>query len=553
MKLGTKLILAAVVSISVTVATGLLIQRKVIRDQGIELTRNTMRAAVLAAENVRQSVSTMNQRKAFDQVAMLAELKSGTPLRSSTLYRTIPVVAAWEAIQDVSKAEGFEFRVPKRQARNPANNPTPEEEAILKYLESGTQEEYFQVDAGRNEIVFARPIALTADCLACHGDPANSPTRDGKDAVGFQMEGWKVGDIHGAFVLKARLDRVDAVVQAGMGTNLAWMVPVSLVIGLGFHLLGRRLIVRPLTAIARVIGDGSDHVSLAAGQVSTAGHALAEGAGQQAAALEETSASLEEISSMVKRNAASAAKAKDWSGEARAAADAGASEVEHLKQAMDSIKASNDDVAGILKDIDEIAFQTNILALNAAVEAARAGEAGAGFAVVADAVRNLAQRSATAAKDTAAKIDQAIERSRQGMVVNDRVAETLRAISEKVRGVDEKIVEIANASKEQSTGVEQVCQAVHHMDAVTQGNAASAEESAAAAQDLNGQAGALRRVVADLVAIVGSSSDTATEPPQDPPASDPDGGSRDVSRAPKARGASIRNGAAARKVAQVHH
>lgn len=503
MRLSSKLIAAAVVSLSVTVATGLLLQRKVIRDQGIESTRNTMRAAVLAAENVRESVSAMNKRHAFDQPAMLAELKSGTPLRSSTLYRTIPVVAAWEAIQDVSKKEGFEFRVPKRKARNPANNPTPEEEAILKYLESGKEEEYFQVDKARNQIVYARPIALTADCLACHGNPADSPTGDGKDLVGFAMEGWKVGEIHGAFVLKARLDRVDHVVKAGMETNLAWMLPLALVIGIGFHLLSRRMIVDPLTHIADVIGEGSSQLSLAAGQVSSAGHALAEGASQQAAAPEETSASLEAITSMVKRNAASAAKAKEWSGEARTSADAGAAEVDHMKEAMDAIKASSDDVAKILKDIDEIAFQTNILALNTAVEAARAGEAGAGFAVVAEAVRSLAQRSAKAARETADKIDEVIERSKQGIAVSDRVAEVLRSIIEKARGVDDQIAEIANASKEQSMGVEQVSQAVHHMDVVTQGKAASAEESASAAEELNSQAAALRDVVEDLLVIVG--------------------------------------------------
>jgi methyl-accepting chemotaxis protein len=260
--------------------------------------------------------------------------------------------------------------------------------------------------------------------------------------------------------------------------------------------------------MANVIGDGSNQVSLAAGQVSSAGHSLADGTSQQAAALQETSASLEEITSMVKRNAESAQKAKQLSSETRAAADASASQMERMKQAMNEIATSSGDVGKIVRSIDEIAFQTNLLALNAAVEAARAGEAGAGFAIVADEVRSLAKRSAQAAKETAAKIETAIHKSQQGVEVSGAVAGSLQEIIGKARGVDDLVGEIAQASKEQAQGVSQVTTAVHQMDSVVQSNAASAEESASAAEELNSQAVTQKRIVGELLALVGGGAET---------------------------------------------
>ena len=170
-----------------------------------------------------------------------------------------------------------------------------------------------------------------------------------------------------------------------------------------------------LHRISDTLGSGADQVSAAATQVSSASQTLAKGASEQAAALEETSASLEEISSMTKRNAEAAEQANQLANQTRSAAEIGAKDVESLTHAMAEMKSSSDNIAKIVKSIDEIAFQTNILALNAAVEAARAGEAGAGFAVVADEVRALAQRSATAAKETTDRIADSIDKSERGV------------------------------------------------------------------------------------------------------------------------------------------
>jgi len=183
-----------------------------------------------------------------------------------------------------------------------------------------------------------------------------------------------------------------------------------------------------------------------------------------------------------------------------------------MAAAMKEIKTSGDDIAKIIKTIDEIAFQTNILALNAAVEAARAGEAGMGFAVVADEVRNLAQRAARSAKETSAKIENSVTKTAQGVHISEKVAQSLKEIIVKVREVDELAAGVASASKEQSHGISQVNVAVAQMDQVTQSNAASAEESASAAEELNAQAASLKESVAGLLQLIGGAPSGETTP-----------------------------------------
>ena len=265
--------------------------------------------------------------------------------------------------------------------------------------------------------------------------------------------------------------------------------------------LGRKLSDPLRTCIdsMQAVGQG---VASGASQVALVSNTLANGVNQQATSLQETSASLEEIASMIKINARSAHGAMELTGQTRAAAEAGAQDMENMNQAMDAIKSSSDNVAKIIKTIDEIAFQTNLLALNAAVEAARAGEAGMGFAVVADEVRNLAQRSAQAAKETADKIEEAIERSTNGVRICVKVGDSLRGIVDKARQVDELVAEISNASQEQSQGIEQIQTAVEHMDQVTQMNAASLQDCSSAAKELNAQTDTLHGSVLALASLL---------------------------------------------------
>ncbi len=281
------------------------------------------------------------------------------------------------------------------------------------------------------------------------------------------------------------------------------VVLVGFVLGISSAVFITRGITHSLKRIVSSLDEGADQVASAAGQVSSSSQSLAEGASEQAASLEETGASLEEVASMTKRNAEGAQRAKTLSTQTREAADTGAADMDAMRVAMDEIKASSNAVSKIIKSIDEIAFQTNILALNAAVEAARAGEAGMGFAVVAEEVRSLAHRSAQSAKETAAKIEDAIAKSDHGVRISGKVALSLGEIVAKAREVDTLVGEIATASLEQTQGIDQVNLAVGQMDKVTQSNASSAEETAAASEELNSQSVAMRENVRSLLLLIG--------------------------------------------------
>jgi methyl-accepting chemotaxis protein len=209
------------------------------------------------------------------------------------------------------------------------------------------------------------------------------------------------------------------------------------------------------------------------------------------------------MSGVTRRNAESAQNASQLARSARRAVDAGAASMTGMVAAMSGIKASSSEIAKIIKTIDEIAFQTNILALNAAVEAARAGEAGLGFAVVAEEVRALAQRSASAARETAGKIEAALAKSDEGARISGEVSTLLTQVVDQVRRMDDLVGEIATASREQSQGIEQVATAVSKMDGIVQANAAGAEESASAAQELSTQAGEVQNLVSTLRELVG--------------------------------------------------
>ena len=212
---------------------------------------------------------------------------------------------------------------------------------------------------------------------------------------------------------------------------------------------------------------------------------------------------------MTQQNAGNAAQAKFLMAEVNAVVRRIDGHMGDMAAAIQEVTKSSEETGTIVKSIDEIAFQTNLLALNAAVEAARAGEAGAGFAVVADEVRNLAQRSAVAAKETAGKIEGAITKTALGVQLSDKVAKTLQEIVTKARQVDELVAEVANASKEQTQGIDQLNTAIGQIDKVTQSNAANAEESASAAEEMSAQTEALKEAVAELLALVNGSNGQA--------------------------------------------
>lgn len=249
-----------------------------------------------------------------------------------------------------------------------------------------------------------------------------------------------------------------------------------------------------------------EQVSSGSSQISTGSQTLSQGAQEQASSLEEISSSMEEMASMTRQNADNANQAKSLSGAAQNSADQGNKAMDEMTSAIDKIKKSSDETAKIVKTIDEIAFQTNLLALNAAVEAARAGDAGRGFAVVAEEVRNLASRSAEAAKNTASMIDESVKNAEGGVSITQEVGKFLSDINEGTKKVNDLVTEIAAASSEQSRGIEQVNNAIAQMNQLTQQNAANSEESASAAEEMTSQAQELAAMVSTFSLTNGGSS-----------------------------------------------
>jgi len=257
-------------------------------------------------------------------------------------------------------------------------------------------------------------------------------------------------------------------------------------------------VLRNLDDALSQVNEAVSQVTAASQEISNGSQSLAQVSNEQASSLEEVSSSLEEMSSMIKQNADNSNQAKLLASEARCAADAGDTSMTRMAEAIRNIKHSSDNTAKIIKTIDDIAFQTNLLALNAAVEAARAGEAGKGFAVVAEEVRNLAMRSAEAAKNTAGMIEESVQNADGGVKIAEEVAKSFGRIVDRTGRVGDLIAEIAAASNEQAQGIEQVNTAVAQMNKTTQSNAANSEESASAAEELNSQALDLSNMVSEF-------------------------------------------------------
>jgi methyl-accepting chemotaxis protein len=344
-------------------------------------------------------------------------------------------------------------------------------------------------------------------------------------------------------------------VYATLRTSMLWLIAVGLVLGVFSGIFVGRIIGKPLAEAVTVLkevaaGDftqelevkskdevgelalalneavGSvrtalngvrsvaDALASASQQLSAAAEEISSGAQEQAASLEETAASLEEITSTVKQNGDNAQQASRLAAGSRDIAEKGGRIVRSAVEAMGEITQSSKKIADIITTIDEIAFQTNLLALNAAVEAARAGEQGRGFAVVATEVRNLAQRSAAASKEIKALIGDSLSKVEAGSEHVTQSGVTLEEIVGSVKRVTDIVSEIAAATREQNSGLDQVNQGVSQLDQVTQSNAAQTEELSSTAEGLSRQAGELQALVAKFRT---GAAPQPGQPPRKPP------------------------------------
>ncbi len=514
MRLGPKVMGITVVTIGIILGIGSYWLASQMRE-------DLLRRVVERAEVIQKQIEVMREYITVNYVvkAKASGMKAAMD-HSAPDTIPLPATATREIAEELSKKGVYTARMISRTPLNPANGPKDHfEEDAIKTLQGGS-EDFARVEPVNGTLMYRRATpdrASSEACISCHA-------------------GTQVGQMIGALSIQIPIDK--AMAKIDRDVNMLYMGifgVAALMIAILFILIRNQVLgpiarLRAATEGARggdltlrveiqnqdeigqtgqafngmlekmeevvsEVRQGSEGISTASVQINTGNQDLSQRTSEQASALEETSSAMEEMTSTVKQNADNAKQANQLALTARGIAEKGGKVTAQAVDAIGEVTKSSKKIADIITVIDEIAFQTNLLALNAAVEAARAGEHGRGFAVVAGEVRNLAQRSATAAKEIKALINESVQKVTEGSEMVNQSGKTLEEIVESVKRVADIVAEINAASQEQASGIDQTNKAIMQMDETTQQNAALVEEIATSSENLQQQATELLQLV----------------------------------------------------------
>ncbi|MGB0766902.1 MAG: methyl-accepting chemotaxis protein [Phycisphaeraceae bacterium] len=589
--LTTRIIALTLLIVTAVVVTNNLIFIDKHREAANEALVEKAAAFTAVADEAKNHVAKLQDNGNFDNATMLAELQAERKAAlekgqtydytNSRIFDTLPVVAGWLAAEEAAAREGINFQVTAFDARNPDNEPdarageddfdsrgtfAAELLADLEtQFEQGT-ETISRVDPATNTLHYMRAVKLTQDCMLCHGDPKTSPTGDGKDVLGFAMENWKAGDMHGAYHVMMPLSTVEANVQEATTSVLMYVVPLVVGALVLFVFLLRSMFSKPVNLLIERIkdiaqGEGdltqrvdvnsddeigklgkwfnafvtkihdvvaevtsvSNEVAAASTQIASSAEEIAAGAGEQSQQITQVSSAVEEMSASVIEVARKSADAANSANESGRIATEGGSVVDQtitgmrsINDAVSSSAASvqelgkrGEQIGEVITVINDIADQTNLLALNAAIEAARAGEHGRGFAVVADEVRKLADRTTKATEEIAGsiqaiqdetttavdKMNAGTQEVTTGVEKAEQAGDALKQIVASAQDVSAMVQSIAAAAEEQSAASEEVSRNIEQIAMVTRQTSEGTNQAAAAATQLSQRAETLQQLV----------------------------------------------------------